>query len=233
MVTETALQRCVAEMCIEHCHYFFPDLPEVAAPAKITPTSSVTFTSDPSSPPSFSPTSLQSYTTKSSEFSSAFASNSEQSQDASLLSKPKEELPHPLAESALDEGVTVVLDGSVSPKAPYKRNNSSPVPADISKTRSLPRAGPPVPAPRSNSGFNLTPPESPSFSHRTPPSPAPRSRHGTGSSTTSGGGGVAMTKTSSGEPMAGGGAGGAAGENGLSHNGRSEEGADHTSSRSV
>ena len=217
MVTETALQRCVAEMFIEHVHHFFPDIPETT-PSKSSataPTSPVTFTS--TTPSSFSPTTLQSYTTKSSElFSSSVPTGNSLpssspvggkfsgSYDAGVGAKSggepddklKENLPHPLAESANEEGVTVVVGGSSSPK-PYHRATSSPV-FDVPKARSLPRSGgPPTPAPRTGSSMNLTPPESPSAIHKQPPSPAPRSRHGTGS--TGSGNATPLTKTSNSE----------------------------------
>jgi hypothetical protein len=103
-------------------------------------------------------------------------------------SKPKEDLPHPLADSADDEGVTVVLDsvGSTSPRS-FQRGSHSPVPPPepAMKVRSLPRSTPPIPAPRSGSSNNLTPPESPSFTHKAPPSPAPRNRHSGGSNASS------------------------------------------------
>lgn len=184
MVTETAITRCLAEMFIEHCNYFFPDLPETTpTPTKTAPASSVTFTA--ASPPTSSPTTLQSYTAKSELFSQNLPPTQTPTTATGNASsaKPKKDLPHPLAESALDEGVTVVVDSNVSPKQPYQRNVSgSPGPSDSVKSWSLPRTVPPIPAPRTSSSNNLTPPESPSFSHKTPPSPAPRTRQGTGSS---------------------------------------------------
>lgn len=213
MVTETALQRCLAETFIERCHYFFPDLPETTptnSASRMTPSSSITFTAtSPSS--SSSPTSLQSYTSK--PFSQPAVSSEDLATPtpgvSSTPQKPKEDLPHPLADSALDEGVNVVLEGSSSPKL-YQRasptpssssegggvtGNSNPTPStpvsSLSKTQSLPRSGGgPVPVPRTGSTTNLTPPESPSLGLKAPvPSPAPRTRHGTGSSSGGGEGG--------------------------------------------
>lgn len=209
MVTETSLQRCVAEMFIEHTHYFFPDIP-VSTPSKSSAVSSpVTFTS--TTPSSFSHTTLQSYTPKSSELfsptiptgnSPANTSPVSSGESEDSLTKPTENLPHPLAESANEEGVTVVVGGSSSPKL-YQRATSSPVP-DMPKTHSLPRSGgPPTPAPRTSSGFNLTPPESPSAIHKQAPSPFPRNRHGTGYPSSSGSGSATpLTKTFSAESPA-------------------------------
>lgn len=221
MVTETTLQRCLTEMFIEHLNYFFPDLPEALSNSKSSSTSSpVTFTS--TTPSSFSPTTLQSYTPKSTELfspppkagvvatpSNASTEGISKDTNNTTLTKPKEDLPHPLADSAIDEGVTVVLDGTgcSSPK-PFQRSASSPAPPDTVRTRSLPRSGPPpIPAPRTSSSNNLTPPESPPFPHRTPPSTAPRTRQGTGSvSSGTGSGHSGETPT----------------ENRVSENGRSE-----------
>lgn len=135
--------------------------------------------------------------------------------------KPTPDLPHPLADSAIDEGVTVVLDetGSSSPRL-FQRSSNSPAPPPDQgvKAHSLPKSGPPVPTPRTSSSNNLTPPESPPFSHKTPPSPAPRSRHGGGSASL---GSVSapgsIRRTFSGEAPT---------ENRVSENGRSEGGAD-------
>ncbi len=194
MVTETALQRRITELFIDHCHYFFPDLAALSKSVAPTPTSPLTFTA--SSPTSYNSATLHSYTAKSSDFRPASPSSfghsaMKQSDTVSICSsgsgdttpscaKSKEEL-HPLADSASEEGIIVnVVEASSSSPKLLTRTASSPVPPSESiaaKSRSLPRSGPPIPSTRSCSSNNITPPESPFSSHKTPPSPAPRSKH--------------------------------------------------------
>ncbi len=198
MVTETALQRRIAEAFIEHCHYFFPDLPESQTGNKSltsSPPLNYTCTSPTSST---GPTSLQSYTKTSDGSTSPYSSPIYPSLDterAAEASRHKETLPHPLADSASDEGVTVDLvdDGSgISPK--LHRNFSSPAPPEAKTPKPVP---PPV-APRTNSSSSLTPPPSPSTG-RSHPSPAPRPRNaGSGS-------GNSLTPSSVGGELTGGG----------------------------
>lgn len=187
MVTETMLQRRIAEILIEHCNEFFPDLQETMSPSKpsVSPPLTYTCTSPTSSQGS---TSLQSYT----KTSDSYTALSHDSHDSSKLSP---ELPHPLADSAQDEGVTVnMVDGCNSPKV-YHRNFSSPGPTDSFKPTAKP-VPPPV-MPRTSSSNSLTPPESPSFSHRSvnPPSPAPRVKFSGSSSV--------AARTSGGDPSVG------------------------------
>ena len=179
MVTETTLQRRIAEAFIEHCHYFFPDLPEAQTPIKSSASSPpLTYRcTSPTSSSSSTSTSLQSYTKTSDGYagSSPYSSPVYPSLDSLKATfdppKPKENLPHPLADSASDEGVTVdMVEGGISPK--LQRNISSPAPSD-SRT---PRPVPPPIAPRTSSSTNITPPPSPSF-NRNNPSPSPRPRH--------------------------------------------------------
>jgi len=181
MVTETALQRRIAEAFIEHCYYFFPDLPETQPPSKSTsPPLSYSCTSPTNTS---GPTSLQSYTKTSEGYSSGNSPYSSpvypsaEAVKALEVVKQKENLPHPLADSASDEGVTVdIVEEKPSPR--LHRNLSSPAPNEPQKS---PRPVPPPVAPRTNSSNSLTPPPSPSPT-RSQPSPAPRPRNvGSGS----------------------------------------------------
>ena len=50
MVTDTAIQRRIAEVLIEQCHWMFPGLPEPTTPSfSLTPTNSLSssYVSDP------------------------------------------------------------------------------------------------------------------------------------------------------------------------------------------
>ena len=180
-MTETAIQRRIAEAFIEHCYFFFPDLPETQPPSK---SASPPLTYTCTSPTGTSgPTSLQSYTKTSDSYSggtSPYSSPvypSAEAVKALEAAKQKENLPHPLADSALEEGVTVdMVEEKPSPR--FNRNLSSPAPTEPQKS---PRPVPPPVAPRTSSSNSLTPPPSPS-TNRSHPSPAPRPRNvGSGS----------------------------------------------------
>ena len=153
LVTETALQRRLCEMLIDHCHEFFPDLPATPTPNMSSGSSTNKWSSI------MSPTSSQ--------------SPSYQGYPPPTYVSSTEHLPHPLADNAADEGVTVHMMNDESPSPTEK-----PHPVAI-----LPPTPPMKPNPSSRlSGGNHSPPMLPrqgTFGtfppHPTSPIPKPRS----------------------------------------------------------
>lgn len=175
-MTETALQRRIAETLIENCSYFFPDVTEPPS-SSVSPPLTFTCTSPTSPNITADSTSSQSYMRNSNSFtgSSPYSSPNTPSNSSDLYSnQPKEALPHhPLVDSAQDEGVVVsMLDGGSSHQL-YQRQLSSPTPTDSIKPITKP-----IPPPRTSSSSSITPPLSPPPHRRNPLSPVPRVKPG-------------------------------------------------------
>ena len=168
-MTETALQRRIAETLIEHCLHFFPDLPEQLSSCMSPPpisTNTAPFT--PAGP-------MPTYNTMDS-FTGSDAGSSPHS------SPHRDFFPHPLVDSAQEEGVVVNMTGS---HGSLPRNMSSPAPAMSSPappdhSKATCKHVPPPVAPRTSSCNSPTPPVSPSpgqgATHTSPP--LPKARHG-------------------------------------------------------
>ena len=170
LVTDTALQRRIAEMLVEHCHWFFPDLPETPPPvfsnnkhnchSSLSPSSSYSSYSSSYGPATKTPD-------RSSYSSDDIVSPLPTSRGAKDPEVEKESnLPHPLADNAFDEGVTVHLVQDVKENAetkevekpPEKPEQSSPKPA-VHPKPTMTNASP-IPKPRnmstSSHGFSRT-----------------------------------------------------------------------------
>ena len=149
-------------MLIDHCHDFFPDLPAPPTPSSATSTNK--WSSIPS-PTSSLWSSFHSY-----------APSSPRSYESSSLSST-EHLPHPLADNAEDEGVTVHMVNEDTP-SPTEKPQSTPM---------LPPTPPTKPHPSSRlSGGSHSPPMIPK--QGVPPysnSPVPKPRTGSSSSNSS------------------------------------------------
>ncbi len=131
MVTETALQRRLCESLIDHCHHFFPDLPASPSPATTgnnkysalsSPTSSAYSSGYPTSP---SVASSNKYTSLPSSYSQGYHPSSARPSETSSTSS-MEHLPHPLADHAADEGITVHMVDEDTP-SPTEKDKPHPV----------------------------------------------------------------------------------------------------------
>ena len=155
-------------MLIDHCHDFFPDLPAISTPP-VTGNNTNKWASVSSPPPSSPWSAFQGYpppTYRSSEIPSVSST---------------QHLPHPLADNAADEGVTVHMMNDEStpsptekplpvlpPMPPSKPHTSSRLSGGSHSPPSVPRQGnppystSPMPKPRtasssSNSSFTSAP----------------------------------------------------------------------------
>ena len=182
MVTETAIQRRLCESLIDHCHHFFPDLPALPSPAaaaagsnkysSLSPTSSYSSTS-PSAPKYSSlPSSSSSY--------QGYPPPSYPYPAEALTASSVEHLPHPLADHAANEGITVHMMDEDTPSPTDKQNPIAVVPPtppnkpSSSARHSGGSYSPPI-MPRHGAGGNPLPSSS----------PVPKPRTGSSSSNSS------------------------------------------------
>ena len=179
MVTETAIQRRLCESLIDHCHHFFPDLPALPSPAAAA-TSSNKYSS-------LSPTSSYSSTSPSGPKYSPLPSSTSSYQGYPPPSYPEastassvEHLPHPLADHAANEGITVHMMDEDTPSPTDKQNPIAVVPPtppnkpSSSARHSGGSYSPPI-MPRHGAGGNPYPSSS----------PVPKPRTGSSSSNSS------------------------------------------------
>ena len=201
MVTETALQRRLCEALIDHCHDFFPDLPAAPSPSvtggnKYSALTSPTYSSYSSGYPT------SQSVTGSNKYSSPAPSLYSSSSQGYPPSSPRiaetssagslEHLPHPLADHAADEGITVHMINEDTPSPTEK-----PHPIAI-----LPPTPPNKPHPSArHSGGSSSPPMLPRHVGNPPSSsPVPKPRTGSSSSNNSfSSGPLSVVRTPSGD----------------------------------
>lgn len=148
LVTDTALQRRIAEELVEHCHWFFPDLPETPPPvfsnttkhAPVSPTSSYSsYTSSYTRTPD-----RASYGSDHEVVPLSIHSTREKEPEVEKEREP--DLPHPLADNAFDEGITVHMvedeKESEESKEPQVKTSETP-PVKSSETPPVKSSEPP------------------------------------------------------------------------------------------